>query len=113
MNDTGNITSNRSKTIRQQFNRFRLFDTPAERYAKLKRNIEQVIPLQIGLTTFDFDPKTFKYVGTVYTFIVQPAAFPGLSTSYYFQTESIHFLTLFGFDFNKVRSNLFNYDRLI
>lgn len=81
---------------------FSLFDTPAERYAKMKANINTVIPLQVGLTAFGFDSLKNSYSGKVYTFYVQPACFQYIHRNFYLQTSTINFLRLYNFDFNKV-----------
>ncbi|XP_066253380.1 pre-piRNA 3'-exonuclease trimmer-like isoform X2 [Euwallacea similis] len=78
-----------------------IFDTPSERYSKLNANLSAVVPLQVGLTAFSFDPKKNSYLGKVYTFYVQPASFQYIHRSFYMQTGTINFLRLYNFDFNK------------
>ncbi|XP_066143348.1 pre-piRNA 3'-exonuclease trimmer-like isoform X2 [Euwallacea fornicatus] len=78
-----------------------IFDTPSERYSKLNANLSGVVPLQVGLTAFSFDPKKNSYLGKVYTFYVQPASFQYIHRSFYMQTGTINFLKLYNFDFNK------------
>ncbi|XP_076253340.1 pre-piRNA 3'-exonuclease trimmer-like isoform X2 [Rhynchophorus ferrugineus] len=78
-----------------------LFDTPAERYQKLKENVKSIIPLQIGLTAFIFDSKTNSYCGKIFTFYVQPACFQHIHRKFYFQSSTLNFLKSYNFDFNK------------
>ncbi|KAJ8983240.1 hypothetical protein NQ317_011649 [Molorchus minor] len=78
-----------------------LFDTPTERYIKLRRNLDQVVPVQIGLTAFSFDPDKNNYHGNVYNFYIIPASFTTINRSFYFQSDTLNFLKLHGFDFNK------------
>lgn len=79
-----------------------LFDTPAERYAKMRANVNTVIPLQVGLTAFSLNSQKNSYSGKVYTFYVQPACFQYIHRTFYLQTSTINFLRLYNFDFNKV-----------
>lgn len=79
-----------------------LFDSASERYVKLKKNLGQVVPLQIGLTAFKFDPNINSYYGTVYNFYLSPANFPTMDKSFYFQASTLNFLRFYGFNFNKV-----------
>ncbi|XP_045474720.1 pre-piRNA 3'-exonuclease trimmer-like [Harmonia axyridis] len=78
-----------------------LFDTPKQRYHKLKKNVENSIPLQIGLTAFKFDADANHYVGKAYTFYVKPALFSHVNRYFHFETSSIEFLAFHNFDFNK------------
>ncbi|XP_030752804.1 pre-piRNA 3'-exonuclease trimmer-like [Sitophilus oryzae] len=78
-----------------------IFDSPSERYYKLKANIENVVPLQVGLTAFIFDSKKNSYCGKIYTFYVQPACFQHIHRNFYFQSSTINFLKSYNFDFNK------------
>lgn len=81
---------------------FSLFDTPAERYMKLRKNVEIVTPIQVGLTTFDFDSRWDKYSGKIYNFHVLPASFPTVEKSFVFESHTLSFLKENEFDFNKV-----------
>ncbi|CAH0554377.1 unnamed protein product [Brassicogethes aeneus] len=78
-----------------------LFDSSSERYTKLKKNLEKVIPVQLGLTTFSYNADRNFYEGTIYNVYLKPGAFPSMHTSFYFQSECINFLTLYDFNFNK------------
>lgn len=78
-----------------------LFDTPYERYQKLRKNIQFVVPIQIGLTAFTFNPDTNTYLAVIYNFYVTPASFPSVEKQFLFQSETLNFLKYYGFDFNK------------
>ncbi|CAH1155819.1 unnamed protein product [Phaedon cochleariae] len=78
-----------------------LFDSPVERYSKLRRNIEHVIPIQVGLTAFSFDGDRNSYLGTIFNFYVVPASFPSIQKTFMFQSDTISFLRFYDFDFNK------------
>ncbi|CAH2008178.1 unnamed protein product [Acanthoscelides obtectus] len=79
-----------------------LFDEASERYMKIKKNLEHVIPVQVGLTTFSFNADSGSYLGTVYNFFIIPASFPTLQNVFCFQSGTLEFLRLHGFDFNKL-----------
>lgn len=83
-----------------------MFDNTAERYAKIRKNMEYVIPLQVGLTAFSCDPKTGNYLGTIYNFYLVPPSFATMQKPFYFQPETLIFLKHYEFDFNKVCVNL-------
>ncbi|VEN60591.1 unnamed protein product, partial [Callosobruchus maculatus] len=79
-----------------------LFDEASERYLKIRKNLEHVIPVQVGLTTFSFNPDSGSYLGTVYNFFIIPASFPTLQNVFCFQSETLEFLRFHGFDFNRL-----------
>ncbi|KAL1490738.1 hypothetical protein ABEB36_013386 [Hypothenemus hampei] len=79
-----------------------LFDTLEERYLKLKLNLEYVAPLQFGLTAFALDERLNSYRGQMYNFCIQPACFQYINRSIFFQTDTLNFLKIYNFDFNKV-----------
>ncbi|XP_057655355.1 pre-piRNA 3'-exonuclease trimmer-like isoform X1 [Diorhabda carinulata] len=78
-----------------------LFDTPNERYQKSRKNIQFVVPIQIGLTAFTFNPDTNTYLGKIYNFYVTPATFPFVEKQFMFQSTTLNFLKYYGFNFNK------------
>ncbi|XP_044260653.1 pre-piRNA 3'-exonuclease trimmer-like [Tribolium madens] len=79
----------------------RLFDDNKARYTKLRLNLLNVIPVQVGITAFHFDNETGDYFGEVFTFYVAPACFGDVDKSFYFQASTLSFLTMYKFDFNK------------
>lgn len=79
-----------------------LFDSGSERYEKLKRNIEKVIIIQIGLSVFSYVRDENKYVVNTYRIPVYPCSFGSVDSVYLTQASSVHFLCEYDFDFNKV-----------
>lgn len=90
-------------TFTYYYTYYSLFDSMADRYLKLRANLEHVVPVQVGLTMFHFDSEQDDYYGEVFTFYVLPACFPHVKKSYYFETSTTQFLSFYNFDFNKVR----------
>ncbi|XP_063228329.1 pre-piRNA 3'-exonuclease trimmer-like isoform X3 [Bacillus rossius redtenbacheri] len=79
-----------------------LFDSASERYAKLLRNLDGCIIIQMGLTAFRFHRDENKYVASTYNFYVFPKPFASVDMKFVMQSSSVEFLCLHGFDFNKV-----------
>lgn len=78
-----------------------LFDSPQDRYRKLRQTVEQIIPLQIGLTTFSFDADKYKYVAKVYNFYIFPRPFANIDHTFTGQASSLQFLYNHKYDFSK------------
>uniref|UniRef100_K7E7Q9 Poly(A)-specific ribonuclease PARN n=2 Tax=Ornithorhynchus anatinus TaxID=9258 RepID=K7E7Q9_ORNAN len=80
------------------------FDTPEERYQKLKKHSMDFLLFQYGLCTFKYDHTESKYVMKSFNFYVFPKPFNRTSPDVKFvcQSSSIVFLANQGFDFNKV-----------
>ncbi|XP_063228328.1 pre-piRNA 3'-exonuclease trimmer-like isoform X2 [Bacillus rossius redtenbacheri] len=78
-----------------------LFDSASERYAKLLRNLDGCIIIQMGLTAFRFHRDENKYVASTYNFYVFPKPFASVDMKFVMQSSSVEFLCLHGFDFNK------------
>ncbi|KAG3259363.1 poly(A)-specific ribonuclease PARN isoform X1 [Ictidomys tridecemlineatus] len=83
------------------------FDTPEERYQKLKKHSMDFLLFQFGLCTFKYDYTDSKYVTKSFNFYVFPKPFSRSSPDVKFvcQSSSIDFLASQGFDFNKVFRN--------
>uniref|UniRef100_K7BWE4 Poly(A)-specific ribonuclease PARN n=1 Tax=Pan troglodytes TaxID=9598 RepID=K7BWE4_PANTR len=83
------------------------FDTPEERYQKLKKHSMDFLLFQFGLCTFKFDYTDSKYITKSFNFYVFPKPFNRSSPDVKFvcQSSSIDFLASQGFDFNKVFRN--------
>ncbi|XP_059570597.1 poly(A)-specific ribonuclease PNLDC1 isoform X5 [Alligator mississippiensis] len=77
-----------------------LFDSPAERYLKARRSVQQFTVCQLGLSIFSSE-KSNKYVAHSYNFFLFPTMFGTLDSEFSFQASSIQFLTHYGFDYNK------------
>lgn len=86
-----------------------MFDTNSERYDKQRKNVEVVIPLQIGLTAFNCNRNTGNYIGTIYNFYLVPTSFPTIEKSFCFQSGTLAFLQYHGFNFNKVYYYIMKY----
>nr|XP_004652333.2 poly(A)-specific ribonuclease PARN [Jaculus jaculus] len=80
------------------------FDTPEERYQKLKKHSMDFLLFQFGLCTFKYDHTDSKYITKSFNFYVFPKPFSRSSPDVKFvcQSSSIDFLASQGFDFNKV-----------
>lgn len=85
------------------FLHFSLFDSPSERYEKLRMLCNQIIPMQIGISAFTFDAENNSYLADVYTFYVFPKKFHSINSLFVFQSSSLQFLCCHNFDFNKVQ----------
>ncbi|XP_072465640.1 poly(A)-specific ribonuclease PARN isoform X1 [Notamacropus eugenii] len=83
------------------------FDTPEERYHKLKKHSMDFLLFQFGLCTFKYDSTESKYIMKSFNFYVFPKPFSRTSPDVKFvcQSSSIDFLANQGFDFNKVFRN--------
>nr|XP_010595596.1 poly(A)-specific ribonuclease PARN isoform X3 [Loxodonta africana] len=83
------------------------FDTPEERYQKLKKHSMDFLLFQFGLCTFKYDHTESKYITKSFNFYVFPKPFNRSSPDVKFvcQSSSIDFLASQGFDFNKVFRN--------
>ncbi|XP_058142214.1 poly(A)-specific ribonuclease PARN [Dasypus novemcinctus] len=83
------------------------FDTPEERYQKLKKHSMDFLLFQFGLCTFKYDYEDSKYITKSFNFYVFPKPFSRSSPDVKFvcQSSSIDFLASQGFDFNKVFRN--------
>ncbi|NXE92945.1 PARN ribonuclease, partial [Menura novaehollandiae] len=83
------------------------FDTPEERYQKLKKHSMDFLLFQFGLCTFKYDHTEEKYIMKSFNFYIFPKPFNRNSPDVKFvcQSSSIDFLANQGFDFNKVFRN--------
>ncbi|KAE8579783.1 hypothetical protein XENTR_v10024181 [Xenopus tropicalis] len=83
------------------------FDTPEERYTKLKKHSMEFLLFQFGLCTFNYDNTEAKYFMKSFNFYIFPKPFNRNSPDKKFvcQSSSIDFLANQGFDFNKVFRN--------
>lgn len=88
-------------------NNYSLFDTPQERYAKLYAIAQEIIPVQVGVTAFLFNPDENSYTGKVYSFYLFPRSFISTDKTFMCQASSLQFLCDHAFDFNKVLISCF------
>ncbi|XP_078344665.1 poly(A)-specific ribonuclease PARN-like [Oculina patagonica] len=80
------------------------FDTPQERYSKLKEGSKEFIIIQFGLCTFTWDKKQESYIAKPFNFYIFPKVWNRQCPDVRFlcQSSSIDFLTEHSFDFNKL-----------
>lgn len=80
------------------------FDTPEERYQKIRKGSVDFLLFQFGLCTFKHNPETGKFEAHPFNFYIFPKPFCKDSPDHRFlcQSSSIDFLASQGFDFNKV-----------
>ncbi|XP_046390214.1 pre-piRNA 3'-exonuclease trimmer-like isoform X2 [Ischnura elegans] len=81
-----------------------LFDSGAERYEKLKAGVNQLLVIQLGVTTFCLSREEDRYVARTFTFYLLPTSFLSVDTRFICQASSLCFLSCAGFDFNKLFS---------
>lgn len=86
-----------------------LFDTPEERYLKLKESIRPFVVIQFGLTALKYIRDENKYVADVFYFYLFPQCIPTRNRHFMWQASCIEFLTAHDFDFNKVAYNGISY----
>lgn len=78
-----------------------LFDSPNERYAKLKTNIKPFIIIQFGLTAFRHIREQNTYSAETFSFYLLPRSIPSKNRHFVWQISSLEFLSIYNFDFNK------------
>ncbi|XP_066917368.1 poly(A)-specific ribonuclease PNLDC1-like isoform X1 [Clytia hemisphaerica] len=79
-----------------------LFDTPKERYAKLKRSLSKFTLCQLGLACFVRSTKIENSYDTyVFNIYSCPASFGSIDSKFTCQASALKFLTEHHFDFNK------------
>ncbi|XP_051156034.1 pre-piRNA 3'-exonuclease trimmer-like [Leptopilina boulardi] len=78
-----------------------LFDSPNERYAKLKNNIKPFIIIQFGLTAFQHVREQNTYNAQTFSFYLLPRSIPSKNRHFLWQITSLEFLSIYKFDFNK------------
>ncbi|KAK5645308.1 hypothetical protein RI129_006608 [Pyrocoelia pectoralis] len=79
-----------------------LFDSPQDRYSKLRKTAQQILPFQFGLTAYIFDPDSNTYKGHPYTFYLFPKSSVISNVPFVSNASSFLFLSSHNFDFNKL-----------
>ncbi|XP_022105133.1 poly(A)-specific ribonuclease PNLDC1-like isoform X2 [Acanthaster planci] len=79
-----------------------LFDTPQERYSKLRQTASHFTLCQLGLSAFIKAPSENRYCAHTYNFYLFPRSCSTVDARFYCQASSIQFLCQYGFDFNKL-----------
>ncbi|XP_019643159.1 PREDICTED: poly(A)-specific ribonuclease PARN-like domain-containing protein 1 [Branchiostoma belcheri] len=78
-----------------------LFDTPQERYRKLRQTVGSFIVCQVGVSVFKKDMKYNRFDVWSYNFHLFPQSFANLDVRFSCQASSFEFLCQHNFDFNK------------
>lgn len=79
-----------------------MFDTPKDRYQKLKESSEKFLAIQLGISAFKYNRDEHKFSASTYTFHLFPRPFPKLDFRFMCQSTSVEFLCNYHFDFNKL-----------
>ncbi|XP_035394755.1 poly(A)-specific ribonuclease PNLDC1 isoform X3 [Cygnus atratus] len=83
-----------------QNNQPSLFDSPAERYLKVRQSVQRFTVTQLGLAIFSKEDSN-KYVVHSYNFFLFPSTLGVTDVEFTLSASSIQFLSHYGFDFNK------------
>ncbi|KAG0295944.1 hypothetical protein BGZ98_001170 [Dissophora globulifera] len=78
--------------------------TLEEAYEDLRRSASQFLTVQIGISTFTFDPRNGSYLAKPFNFFIFPTTFTGYSPQgrcFLTEASSLDFLAKNNFDFNK------------
>uniref|UniRef100_A0A1E1XGM9 Putative polya-specific ribonuclease parn n=1 Tax=Amblyomma aureolatum TaxID=187763 RepID=A0A1E1XGM9_9ACAR len=80
------------------------FDTPEERYRKLRESSQDFLTVQVGVCTFQFDKAKHGYKYKAFNFYICPRQTVRGAPDRMFrcQASSLQFLSQHGFDFNKL-----------
>ncbi|XP_013416791.1 poly(A)-specific ribonuclease PARN-like [Lingula anatina] len=80
------------------------FDTPNERYQKLRQGSMDFLLMQFGLCAFEYEATTKRHIIRAFNFYLFPKPFSRQAPDVCFscQSSSIDFLVSQGFDFNKL-----------
>ncbi|NXK45695.1 PNDC1 ribonuclease, partial [Chauna torquata] len=75
-----------------------LFDSPAERYLKVRQSVQRFTVTQLGKCYFSFHR---RYVVHSYNFFLFPSTLGVTDVEFTLSASSIQFLSRYGFDYNK------------
>lgn len=78
------------------------FDSPDDRYLKLKRTINRSVIIQLGITAFRYYRDLNLYKATPYSFYIFPRNFGSIDHTILLTSSTLQFLCDSKFDFNKV-----------
>lgn len=76
------------------------YDTPGQRYDHLRRNAQDYLVVQFGLSAFRLDDEKQRYSQSTFNFYLFPRS--GSQGSFLCQPSSLDFLVTNGFDFNRL-----------
>ncbi|XP_051667048.1 poly(A)-specific ribonuclease PNLDC1 isoform X1 [Manacus candei] len=77
-----------------------LFDSPVERYLKIRQSVQRFTVTQLGLAIFSKENSN-KYVVHSYNFFLFPSMLGVRDVEFTLSASSIQFLSHYGFDYNK------------
>ncbi|XP_018346792.1 PREDICTED: poly(A)-specific ribonuclease PARN-like domain-containing protein 1 isoform X1 [Trachymyrmex septentrionalis] len=86
-----------------------LFDSIHERYEKNRNHIQPYIIIQFGISAFQRVHDENKYTTEAFNFFLLPRTIPSKNRHFLWQIASLEFLTMYGFDFNKLAYNGISY----
>ncbi|XP_065065727.1 poly(A)-specific ribonuclease PARN-like [Rhopilema esculentum] len=86
-----------------------LFDTPAQRYSRLKTDLSGIIIIQYGICSFKWNEETKCYDAKPFNFYIFPRPYKGKEPFFSCQSSSLEFLAGQNFDFNKLIRNGLSY----
>ncbi|XP_018302369.1 poly(A)-specific ribonuclease PARN-like domain-containing protein 1 isoform X2 [Mycetomoellerius zeteki] len=86
-----------------------LFDSIHERYEKNRSHIQPYIIIQFGISAFQRVHDENKYTAEAFNFFLLPRTIPSKNRHFLWQIASLEFLTMYGFDFNKLAYNGISY----
>ncbi|NXD22508.1 PNDC1 ribonuclease, partial [Spelaeornis formosus] len=78
-----------------------LFDSPAERYAKARQSVQHFTLVQLGKCSSGSESDLPRYMVHSYNFFLFPSTLGIRDVEFTFSASSIHFLSHYGFDYNK------------
>ncbi|XP_075220947.1 pre-piRNA 3'-exonuclease trimmer-like isoform X3 [Lycorma delicatula] len=78
-----------------------LFHRGPDRYEVIKKNVDNFLIIEFGLTTFHFNRDENKYEAHMYNFFIFPRPIASVDTKFACQASSLQFLSKCSFDFNK------------
>ncbi|XP_011156770.2 pre-piRNA 3'-exonuclease trimmer isoform X2 [Solenopsis invicta] len=79
-----------------------LFDSVHERYENNRINIQPHIIIQFGISAFQRIQNENKYTAEVFNFYLLPRSIPSKARQFLWSIPALEFLTVYGFDFNKL-----------
>ncbi|NWS70465.1 PNDC1 ribonuclease, partial [Crotophaga sulcirostris] len=78
-----------------------LFDTPAERYLKVRQSVQRFTVAQLGKCCSGREDDLLRYEVHAYNFFLFPSTFGAADVEFTLSASSIQFLSHYGFDYNK------------
>ncbi|KAK6625526.1 hypothetical protein RUM43_005825 [Polyplax serrata] len=83
-------------------NDYSFFDSPADRYNRIRKNVEHYNVIQLGLSAFRYYAENKEFNCTSYTFYLVPPVLYRPTSNIMCNIDSLKFLCKHKFDFNKL-----------